>query len=166
MDDNNQQGIDNSSTTKEELLAAEAHAVSSFLKVVNNVIRGDESENPMSEKTALKFLISRKFDIQRALHLYQLHEITRLRERLTSINPSDPDLKAELESQKFTILKNRDANNSAIAVFTAKLHAPNKSSKNQVLRKVTHRNTLQGIVYQLDSALEDVLTQRNGIVFI
>lgn len=169
MDDNNRHTTNNNelATTREEkLLAAEANAVSSFLKVVNNVIRGDESENPMSEKTALKFLISRKFDIQRALHLYQLHEVTRLRERLTTIDPNDSNLKAELDSGKFTLLKNRDSNNSAIAVFTARLHAPNKSSKNQILRRKIHRNTLQGIVYQLDCALEDIITQRNGLVFI
>lgn len=142
----------------------EAKAISSFLKVVNDVIRGNEC--PMSEKTALKFLISRKFDTQRALQLYQMHEITRLREGLTAIDLNDENLKAELNSGKFTILKYRDANDSAIAVFTARLHSPNKSSKNQALKKKIHRNTLQGIVHQLDSALEDVVTQRKGVVFI
>lgn len=152
--------------TESEAIATEAKALSAFLNVVNNVIRGNGSENPMSDKTALKFLISRKFDVERALQLYQMHEVTRLRERLTNIDLNDPNLKAELESGKFTILKHRDANNSAIAIFTAKLHSPSKSSKNQSLKKATHRDTLQGIVYQLDSALEDITTQRNGIVFI
>lgn len=144
----------------------EGAAIKSFLQVVNEVIRGNECENMMSDKTALKFLLARKFDIKRAVELYQLHEITRLREGLSTINPNDPDLKIELHSGKFTILKHRDANNSAIALFTAKLHSPNKSSKNHQLRRKIHRQTLQGIVYQLDSALEDVLTQRNGIVFV
>lgn len=155
-----------SKAREHETLAVESQTVTSFLKVVNDDIRGNGTENPMSERTALKFLISRKFDIQRALQLYQMHEITRLREHLTNIDPNEPNLRAELESGKFTILKHRDPNNSAIAVFTAKLHAPNKSSKNQSLRRMTHQTTLQGIVYQLDSALEDIITQRNGIVFI
>uniref|UniRef100_A0A6G1S5L7 Tyrosine-protein phosphatase non-receptor type 9 n=2 Tax=Aceria tosichella TaxID=561515 RepID=A0A6G1S5L7_9ACAR len=144
---------------------SEAEAVASFLSIVNEVIRGNESVNPMSEKTALKFLISRKFNVQRAIQLYQMHEITRLREGLTCIDPNDEDLKAELNSGKFTILRQRDSNNSAIAIFTAKLHSPNKT-KNLEAKKRIHKSTLQSIVYQLDSALENVLTQRNGIVFI
>lgn len=155
-----------SESRESELLNNEANAVSAFLNVVNNVIRGNGSENPMSDKTALKFLISRKFDVERALQLYQMHEVTRLRERLTTIDLNDPNLRTELESGKFTILKRRDANNSTIAIFTAKLHSPSKSSKNQAIKKAIHRDTLQGIVYQLDSALEDIITQRNGIVFI
>lgn len=162
--DNKQEYVGES--RESELLNNEANAVSAFLNVVNNVIRGNGSENPMSEKTALKFLISRKFDVERALQLYQMHEVTRLQERLTSIDLNDPNLKAELESGKFTIWKHRDANNSTIAVFTAKLHSPSKTSKNQSNKKIIHRDTLQGIVYQLDSALEDITTQRNGIVFI
>lgn len=98
--------------------------------------------------------------------MYQLHEITRLREGLTHIDPNDEDLKAELYSGKFTILKQRDNNDSAIAIFKAKLHSPNKSNKDPAFGKKSHKLTLQGIVYQLDSALEDVITQRNGIVFI
>jgi len=120
----------------------------------------------MSERTALKFLISRKFDTDRALELYQRHEITRLNEGLSNIDANDVSLKQELESGKFTVLKERDSNNSAIAIFTARLHSPQKSLKNLSLKKKIHRSTLQGIVYQLDSALEDVVTQRNGIVFI
>lgn len=153
-------------TIESQLLAAEARAVSSFLKVVNNSIRGDGTTNPMSERTALKFLIARKFDIERSLELYRMHEITRLHEGLASINPNDEDLKQELDSGKFTILKTRDANNSAIAIFTAKLHTPPKSTKNQSLKRKVHRQTLQGIVYQLDAALDDIVTQRYGIIFI
>lgn len=155
-------------SNKNELLASESAATQSFLKIVNEVIRGNTSMNPMSEKTALKFLISRKFDIQRAVQLYQMHEVTRLREDLVNIDPNDPDLKSELASGKFTIYKHRDANESAIAVFTAKLHSPEKSisSKSQSSKKDIHRCTLQGIVFQLDCALEDITTQRKGIVFV
>lgn len=143
----------------------EAEALASFLKVVNEIIRGNESVNPMSDKTALKFLISRKFDVQRALELYQKHEIIRLREGLQQLDPNDEGLKSELNSGKFTILKQRDSNDCAIAIFTAKLHSPNKS-KDPAFGKRSHKYTLQGIVYQLDSALDDVITQRNGVVFI
>ncbi|CAH0553455.1 unnamed protein product [Brassicogethes aeneus] len=52
---------------------------------------------------------------------------------------------------------NRDGSDAAIAVFTAHKHIPQSS---------THQTTLQGVVYQLDVALEDPLTQKAGIVFI
>lgn len=152
-----------------ELLANETAAIQSFLKVVNETIRGSATMNPMSEKTALKFLISRKFDVQRAVQLYQMHEVTRLREGLVNLDPSDPNLESELVSGKFTIYRQRDPGDSAIAVFTAKLHSTDKSSSsklNQLIKKNVHRYTLQGIVFQLDSALENIITQRNGIVFI
>lgn len=152
------------SSIVQDKIISEAEAIASFLDIVNNVIRGNQSDNPMSERTALKFLIARKFDVQRAIQLYRNHEIIRYHENLTAIDPNDANLKAELDSEKFTILKQRDPNDSAIAVFTAKLHT--KSSKNNSQRKKTHRDTLQGIVYQLDSTLEDIITQRNGVVFI
>lgn len=51
----------------------------------------------------------------------------------------------------------RDTNGAAIAIFTAGKHIPSETS---------HQTTLQGVVYQLDVALEDLETQRSGIVFI
>lgn len=51
----------------------------------------------------------------------------------------------------------RDITDAAIAVFTAHKHSPTSS---------THQTTLQGIVYQLDVALQNSVTQRAGIVFI
>ena len=51
----------------------------------------------------------------------------------------------------------RDATDAAIAVFTAHKHQPASS---------THQVTLQGVVYQLDAALQNPVTQKAGIVFI
>ena len=42
-------------------------------------------------------------------------------------------------------------------MFNAHLHDPDKT---------VHRTTLQNILYQLDVALEDPMTQRSGLVFI
>lgn len=44
-----------------------------------------------------------------------------------------------------------------IALFSAGKHSPSET---------THQTTLQGVVYQLDVALDDYDTQRNGIIFI
>lgn len=51
----------------------------------------------------------------------------------------------------------RDASGAAIALFTANLHYP---------MTVTHKTTLQGVVYQLDVALQSAETQKAGLVFI
>jgi tyrosine-protein phosphatase non-receptor type 9 len=57
----------------------------------------------------------------------------------------------------FFLQPSRDVSGAAIALFSASLHNP---------QAVTHKITLQGIVYQLDAALQSNDTQRNGLVFI
>ncbi|XP_049872187.1 tyrosine-protein phosphatase non-receptor type 9 isoform X2 [Pectinophora gossypiella] len=111
----------------------------------------------VSRATAIKFLLARKFDVARAHALWRQHEATRRREGLNKFEPFEEPLKSELETGKFTILPSRDATGAAIAVFTANKHFPSLT---------THQTTLQGVVYQLDVALQSVETQRAGLVFI
>lgn len=128
----------------------------------------------MVPKTALKFLMARKFDVRRSLELYQSHENIRIREGLVKFDPLNQPLKSELETGKFTILvcfsycfilkylfvfskPARDKNGCTIALFSAGKHLPSDTS---------HQTTLQGVAYQLDVALDDFDTQRAGIVFI
>lgn len=90
-----------------------------------------------------------------------------MKEGLVSLDPYREPLKTELNSSKFTVLSTRDHQGSAIAIFTAKLHAtPGTKNRNTALRDNNHKTTLQGVVYQLDIALESIETQRSGIVFI
>lgn len=58
----------------------------------------------MHPNSALKFLMARKFDIQRSLQLYQSHENVRIREGVVKFDPRQDPLKRELETGKFTIL--------------------------------------------------------------
>lgn len=58
----------------------------------------------VTSATALKFLFARKFDVHRAVQLYEQHELTRLREGLYNINPMTSELLLELQTGKFTIL--------------------------------------------------------------
>ncbi|XP_026325774.1 tyrosine-protein phosphatase non-receptor type 9 isoform X2 [Hyposmocoma kahamanoa] len=111
----------------------------------------------VSRATAIKFLFARKFDVARAHALWRQHEATRRREGLNKFEPFEEPLKSELETGKFTILPTRDATGAAIAVFTANKHFPSQT---------THQTTLQGVVYQLDVALQSIETQRAGLVFI
>ncbi|KAL7648550.1 UNVERIFIED_CONTAM: hypothetical protein RMT77_000456 [Armadillidium vulgare] len=139
-----------SSSYSEEL------ATKRFIERVN-VIRQERQLGPLPWNTALKFLMARKFDVERAISLYEQHEDTRQREGLIKLNPAADPLRTELATGKFTILPCRDSTGAAIAVFTARYHNPQSTS---------HQTTLQGIVYQLDTALESTETQRCGLVFI
>lgn len=131
-------------------------AAKEFITAVNRVRIGRGS-GPLSWASAVKFLMARKFDVSRALTLYEQHEATRIREGLIRFEPIAEPLRTELETGKFTVLPTRDGGGAAIAVFTARLHYPQLSN---------HQTTLQGVVYQLDVALESTETQRCGLVFI
>ncbi|KAK5650431.1 hypothetical protein RI129_001460 [Pyrocoelia pectoralis] len=138
------------------LTADQEVATKNFIEVVNKV-RLRRKLGPVSWSTAVRFLIARKFDVIRAVALFEQHELTRQREGLMNFDPATDPLKSELHTGKFTVLPTRDATGAAIAVFTAHRHQPFNS---------THQTTLQGVVYQLDAALQDPVTQRAGIVFI
>ncbi|XP_037934545.1 tyrosine-protein phosphatase non-receptor type 9 isoform X2 [Teleopsis dalmanni] len=127
-------------------------AVKQFIDLCNNTVRRN-----ISHTTAVKFLHARKFDVPRAVSLYEQHEQIRLKECLYNIDPDVEPLRSELQTGKFTILSARDSSGAAIALFTANKHSP---------LSVTHTTTLQGIVYQLDCALQDTETQKSGLIFI
>ncbi|KAK9879317.1 hypothetical protein WA026_004170 [Henosepilachna vigintioctopunctata] len=137
------------------LTPEQENATKEFIEKVNLKYR--RKMGPISWPLAVRFLYARKFDVIRALTLFEQHEITRRREGLTNFDPLKEPLRSELSTGKFTILPKRDSSEAAIAVFTAHKHVP---------LSCTHQTTLQGIVYQLDAALRDPLTQRSGIIFI
>lgn len=78
-------------------------ATKNFIEVVNR-LRRRRSAGLLSWTTAVKFLAARKFDVARALVLYEQHEATRQREGLTNFDPTIDPLKSELDTGKFTIL--------------------------------------------------------------
>ncbi|XP_014216580.1 tyrosine-protein phosphatase non-receptor type 9 isoform X2 [Copidosoma floridanum] len=131
-------------------------ATKEFIESVNKC-RAGRRAGPVSWRTAVKFLAARKFEVNRALALYEQHEATRRREGLAVMYPTQEPLFSELRTGKFTVLPTRDTNGAAIAIFTAHLHIPQNTS---------HQTTLQGVVYQLDAALESKETQKHGLVFI
>ncbi|XP_041838912.1 tyrosine-protein phosphatase non-receptor type 9 isoform X2 [Melanotaenia boesemani] len=111
----------------------------------------------VSQPTAVKFLMARKFDVSRAIDLFQAYKNTRIKEGIININPDEEPLRSELLSGKFTVLPGRDAKGAALALFTARLHRPDVT---------THKAVLQAIIYQLDKAIESIQTQRDGLIFI
>ncbi|KAG7461665.1 hypothetical protein MATL_G00193490 [Megalops atlanticus] len=136
-------------TTQEEL------AVEEFLVELRN--REQHGVVMVSQSTAVKFLMARKFDVSRAIDLFQAYKNTRIKEGIYNINPDEEPLRSELLSGKFTVLPRRDAKGAALALFTARLHRPDIT---------THKAVLQAIIYQLDKAIESVQTQRDGLIFI
>ncbi|KAI4874156.1 hypothetical protein NFI96_014080, partial [Prochilodus magdalenae] len=120
----------------------------------------EQSQNAalVSQITAVKFLMARKFDVPRAIDLFQAYKVnTRIKEGIYNINPNEEPLRTELLSGKFTVLPGRDAKGAALALFTARLHRPDVT---------THKAVLQAIIYQLDKAIESIQTQRDGLIFI
>ncbi|MGH0158035.1 UNVERIFIED_CONTAM: hypothetical protein FKN15_035546 [Acipenser sinensis] len=139
----------------ERLTAQEKLTVEEFFTELKN--REQPNVVLVSQNTAVKFLIARKFDVSRAIDLFQAYKNTRLKEGIYNINPDEEPLRSELLSGKFTVLPGRDAKGAALALFTARLHRPDVT---------THKAVLQAIIYQLDRAIESVETQRNGLIFI
>ncbi|XP_035919741.1 tyrosine-protein phosphatase non-receptor type 9 isoform X2 [Anopheles stephensi] len=135
---------------------AQESAVKQFIDRINST-NNDPNRKAITPAIAARFLLARKYDITRAMALYEQHELIRQREGLYGFDPLNEPLRAELETGKFTILPGRDASGAAIALFTANLHYP---------MTVTHKTTLQGVVYQLDVALQSTETQKAGLVFI
>jgi len=139
------------------LNAEEEQAARAFLAAVNQDRLAAE-DSPLAWNDAVKFVVARKFDTNKALELFQNYCKTRIQEGLLYIDPYDPVVQNELNSGKFSVLARRDSRTgAAIALFTASLHCPLTAS---------HQSVLKGLVFQLDIALESLETQRNGIIFI
>uniref|UniRef100_A0A1B0D3S9 CRAL/TRIO N-terminal domain-containing protein n=1 Tax=Phlebotomus papatasi TaxID=29031 RepID=A0A1B0D3S9_PHLPP len=75
-----------------------------LLKAVQQFIDAVSSRKAVSPATAIKFLLARKFDVPRAVALYEQHELIRQKEGLYSFDPMCDPLRSELETGKFTIL--------------------------------------------------------------
>lgn len=78
-------------------------AVKQFLDLVNGS-GSPPDRRAVTQATAIKFLLARKFDVQRAVALYEQHEIIREKESLYNFDPMIDPLRSELETGKFTIL--------------------------------------------------------------
>ncbi|XP_048828956.1 tyrosine-protein phosphatase non-receptor type 9 [Brienomyrus brachyistius] len=138
------------------LSAEEEQATKQFLEEINKWTT-QHGVSPLSWNVAVKFLMARKFDVLRAIELFHSYRETRLKEGIVKLQPQEEPLRSELLSGKFTVLDARDPAGASIALYTAKLHHPNKTGNHVVL---------QALFYLLDRAVESYETQRNGLVFI
>uniref|UniRef100_A0A8C7DMQ2 protein-tyrosine-phosphatase n=1 Tax=Oncorhynchus kisutch TaxID=8019 RepID=A0A8C7DMQ2_ONCKI len=108
----------------------------------------------LSWEVAVKFLMARKFDVLLAIELFHSYRvITCLKEGIVKLQPQEEPLHSELLSGKFTVLSVRDPSGASIALYTAKLHRPNKTGNHVVL---------QALFYLLDRAVES----NDGLSFL
>ncbi|XP_064807261.1 tyrosine-protein phosphatase non-receptor type 9-like isoform X1 [Oncorhynchus masou masou] len=138
------------------LSAEEEQATKQFLEEITKWTT-QHGVSQLSWEVAVKFLMARKFDVLLAIELFHSYRETRLKEGIVKLQPQEEPLHSELLSGKFTVLSVRDPSGASIALYTAKLHHPNKTGNHVVL---------QALFYLLDRAVESFETQRNGLVFI
>ncbi|CAF4516486.1 unnamed protein product [Rotaria sp. Silwood1] len=140
------------------------HAVEEFLKHMEWSVNSTTEETRVKWNTAMKFLIPTKYDVNRAIDLYKMHEHLRKIEKLDRIWIKNPYLIREIESSKFFQLSQLP-NQPLTVVFTAS--NLNYSTINDSLSQQDYELiTLQALVCQLDVATESIEVQQNGINFI
>jgi hypothetical protein len=81
-------------------------AVKQFIDLLNSSPQ-HQNKKQISSTTAIQYLYARKFDIPKAVALYEANHSTRQREGLYGFNASVDPLLTELETGKFTILVSR-----------------------------------------------------------
>ncbi|KER21500.1 hypothetical protein T265_15076, partial [Opisthorchis viverrini] len=133
--------------------------IQEFISQVKNLPGCKDIEQSEVEKEALLFLRARKRDVSRAVELYKANKRMRYTENVTSIDPLEEGVRKELLSGKFTVLPGTgtDDLSATIAIFTAHRHWPPLT---------THRDTLKGVLYQLDVAMMDEQSQRKGLIVL
>lgn len=140
-----------------ELLSGEEHqAVEAFFAKVNNV-DGYGERFSITKEEAIKYLMARKFDVDRALSLFFSSRTLRQQFELENFDISKDPLNRELLSGKFTVLNGQCADNSKVCLFYAHKHFP---------KLVDHITVIRSIVFQLDCILKSYDVQRNGISFV
>uniref|UniRef100_A0A8C7WL10 protein-tyrosine-phosphatase n=1 Tax=Oncorhynchus mykiss TaxID=8022 RepID=A0A8C7WL10_ONCMY len=126
------------------VIAAKGGATKQFLEEITKWTT-QHGVSQLSWEVAVKFLMARKFDVLLAIELFHSYRETRLKEGIVKLQPQEEPLHSELLSGKFTVLSVRDPSGASIALYTAKLHHPNKTGNHVVL---------QALFYLLDRAVE------------
>ncbi|KAK4467628.1 hypothetical protein MN116_008571 [Schistosoma mekongi] len=133
--------------------------IQAFITKVKSLPGGTSIQQDEAEKAAHLYLRARKRDVERAIELYKANKRMRYTENVDSIDPLEDGVRRELLSGKFTVLPTLpdDEMDATIAIFTAYRHWPPLT---------THRDTLKGVLYQLDAAMLDEQSQRKGLVVL
>ncbi|CAH8626147.1 unnamed protein product [Heterobilharzia americana] len=143
-------------TNPEDLSSSEIQA---FITKVKSLPGGTNIQQDEAEKAAHLYLRARKRDVERAVELYKANKRMRYTENVDSIDPLEDGVRRELLSGKFTVLPAvcDDEIDATVAIFTAYRHWPPLT---------THRDTLKGVLYQLDAAMMDEQSQKKGLIVL
>ncbi|CAH8639526.1 unnamed protein product [Schistosoma rodhaini] len=143
-------------TSPEDLSSSEIQA---FITKVKSLPGGTNIQQDEAEKAAHLYLRARKRDVERAVELYKANKRMRYTENVDSIDPLEDGVRRELLSGKFTVLPTLpdDEMDATVAIFTAYRHWPPLT---------THRDTLKGVLYQLDAVMMDEQSQRKGLMVL
>lgn len=76
-------------------------AIKQFIDLIN---LQHQPRKVITPETAIQYLSARKFDIPKAVALYEANNLTRQREGLFGIDSKADPLRSELETGKFTVL--------------------------------------------------------------
>lgn len=85
----------------ENFLSCHSQAIKQFIDLLNSQ---HQPRKVITPETAIQYLSARKFDVPKAVALYEANNLTRQREGLFGINSKSDPLRSELETGKFTVL--------------------------------------------------------------
>lgn len=133
----------------------EEKSIDQFLAGANEMA-AIAKEPKVDLQTAVMFLMARKFDVGRAIELFEKYKT--LLNELGLVYYDPKTLEPELMSGKFMYPGgHHQKDDSAIVIFTAKRHNPKDSNRLDVLRSV---------VFILESVMRNSTNQRHGITFV
>eukprot|EP00794_Sanderia_malayensis_P009494 gene9494-10486_t len=139
-----------------ELSEEEQQAIQEFILEVNKENALGEFHE-VDDQIALRFLRARKFDVDRAVALFIAHKNVRVKFDLKHVDISKDPFRSELFSGKFTVLPGKDLAGATVCLFTERLHFPDKT---------THQAVLKSVIFQLDEVTKRDDAQINGLVLI
>ncbi|KAG5672617.1 hypothetical protein PVAND_002732 [Polypedilum vanderplanki] len=84
----------------------QSKAIKQFIDLLNSSST-QQAQRKVSSTTAIQYLFARKFDVPKAVALFEANNLIRQREGLFGFNTSADPLRTELETGKFTILVSR-----------------------------------------------------------
>lgn len=140
------------------------YAVEEFLKRMGWTGNASSDEGRVQWNRAMKYLIPSKFDVNRALDLYRIHENLRKSENLDRIWIRNPELIREIQSGNLFSLPQLP-NQPMTMIFTVSnvnSLIPNDSFTQHERELIT----LQSLICQLDVVTESLDVQQNGLNFI
>jgi tyrosine-protein phosphatase non-receptor type 9 len=84
-------------------ISSTSQAIKQFIDLLNSS-SPHQPRKTVTKETALQYLSARKFDIPKAVALYEANNQTRQREGLYGIDSNADPLRSELATGKFTVL--------------------------------------------------------------